>query len=196
MFKTYTAPQVGATSIDDEGSTWRVTSVEGAHINWKLFKESKLTKEIDFKIQPEFTGWRDKLLYFIPRVLESKIDTSWFYRPLIKFIKKHKLSDLRGRFHLNPYTKDEARLRLLYRLWLVYKMRLRVYRMHTSRMHSETDIGALLDTAKKSTEISLRENAHLKRRLEELEKETESHSRIYIPEQRPNVVFDSDSEED
>mgnify|MGYP001456595647 CR=1 FL=1 len=44
MFKTYTAPQVGATSIDDEGSTWRVTSVEGAHINWKLFKESKLTK--------------------------------------------------------------------------------------------------------------------------------------------------------
>tara|TARA_B110001452_G_C15233357_1_gene427089 strand:- start:1236 stop:1427 length:192 start_codon:yes stop_codon:yes gene_type:complete len=63
-------------------------------------------------------------------------------------------------------------------------------------MHSETDIGALLDTAKKSTEISLRENAHLKRRLEELEKETESHSRIYIPEQRPNVVFDSDSEED
>ena len=195
MFKIYIGPQVGDMSIDDEGSRWRVTSIEGSHINWELVKASELTKEIDLKIHPAFTGWRDHLLYNIPRVLESKIDSQWFYKPLTNFIKKHKLMDSKGILKLNPYTEDEARLRLLYRLWLVYKKRLQVYRMHTSRIPREMNIENVLNIAKKSTEISLRENANLQRRLEELEKESEEHSQKMIPKHRPNIIFDSDPED-
>ena len=196
VFIMHLGPQIGDKTTDDEGSVWQITSVEGSKINWKLVQESELSKKIDMMLDPIYTGWREKLLHTIPRVLHStKIDSNWFYKPLITFLKDHNMLNESGILRLEPFTTDEPRLRLFSRLWLFYKERLRIYRMHRSRRvdrfeeHQE-----LLKTAKKMAEINKRENENLMRRLEELEQEELQQKTTLVPKQPVGIQLDSDDD--
>jgi len=195
-FAMYVGPtyNIGDKIIDEEG-TWRLTSIQNGQNNWTLIEENlppRLKKKINHMIDPAYTGWRDKLLHFIPIVLQSdNYDSNTFYKPLKEFIYRHNLVDSAGILTLNPYTDDKITLRLLYRLWLLYKERTRIHRIKTR--HVETDNSKTLEVANFMAEIHRKENERLRERLQELEEESNRTHTLHM-EPGPNVLFDSDSD--
>ena len=194
-FTMYVGPtyNIGDKITDEEG-TWQLTSIQNGQNNWTLIEENlppELKKKINHMIDPAYTGWRDKLLHFIPNVLQAdKFDSNTFYKPLKEFIYRHNLVDSAGILTLNPYTDDKITLRILYRLWLLYKERMRIHRIKTR--HVETDHSKTLELATIMAEIHRKENERLRERLRALEEEsTLTHT---TPNHGSAILFDSDSD--
>ena len=158
-----------------------------------LSEEEK--KEIEFNIQPIMTGWREKLLLFLPNLLQSKkYDSQWFFVPINEFVKKHHMVDSDGKLSLNTQSTDKHHLRLLYRLWLLIKKQMRYYGMSLSRCGKERELN--LDFIAKLSQINQRENKHLRERLDRLQKELWD-IKLHPPVLPPSgVMFDSSSDEE
>lgn len=199
VFKMYIGPtyNIGDETTDEEG-TWRVTAINNGNVQWELVDEHldpKLKQEIAEKIAPIYVGWRHKLLKFIPIALTSPKYRDTFYYPLKEFIYKYNLVDKNGILQLDPFTKDTKKAELLYRLWLLYKERVRIYKIkhrHTQDNHQE-----LQKIAKTIADINKRENQRLKQELDILNSLEHDITHTEIQKQRTNgVIFDSDSESD
>ena len=192
-FRMYLGPKVGDEKTDDQG-TWKAVAISKSNdITWKLIEESldpKLQKNIDLHIEPEFTAWRWKLLRNIPIVLQSrKFDSNVFYKPLTKFIKDHDLADDQGKLILNPFTAEPHRLRLLYRLFMLFEKQLRYNRKILPPPTHDELLATSLFTKEKNEE----ENRHLQNKIRELEAELEN---AKLTPQRPTPVVFSSSDED
>ena len=96
------------------------------HMKVPMNEEDELTdmdkQDIALHIQPGFTGWREKLLLYLPNLMQnSKIDSQWFVHPINEFVRKHHMLDSEGKLQLNTQTDDKHKLALMYRLWLLIK---------------------------------------------------------------------------
>ena len=174
------------------------------HIQLPMDGEEKLSekekKDIELHIRPEYTGWRDKLVFFLPNLLSSsKFSSHIFLKPVKNFLRIHNMLNSDNVLHINTRSNDRAHLRLLYRLWLFIKKKMRYYSMALSRT-SDMDRSRLKENmhiAQKLSEIHKRENARLKRELQRLEEvESSGENRIFIPHIPRAAVFDSSEEED
>lgn len=168
------------------------------HMKVPTNEEDELTdmdkQDIALHIQPGFTGWREKLLLYLPNLMQnSKIDRQWFVHPINEFVRKHHMLDSEGKLQLNTQTDDKHKLALMYRLWLLIKKRMRYYRMSNSRIGIEQKYNAKL--AERLYEINKRENEHLKEMIKRLEQKKDD-LKDFVHCHPPAVVFDSSDDEE
>jgi len=198
VYSIYLGPKVGDEKTDHRG-TWKAVAIsKNNDVTWECVEEildPQLQKKIDLHIEPEFTAWRWKLLRNIPTVLRSrKIDSNVFYNPLKKFIRDHALADDQGKLILNPFTAETSRLRLLYRLYLLFESQLRYHGSRLPRLNPDQLLANSLFTKEKIEE----ENRHLHDKIFELQAEldiSELESVRLFPQRPSPVVFESSDED-
>ncbi len=196
MQKTYVGrPRKVGDEVKDEDGTWRVIAIEGSVVQWELVQPTlapAVQRDIEFHIQPEFTAWRRQLIRNIPNVMQSsdKNYVHFFFKPLTAFIENHHLENANGQFMLDPFTDDLPRLRLLYRLYLLYKKQLRLFRTHGPR--EPVNHEQVFQTAQFTAGANKEQEELLTERIEALEEEV---AKLKSQTLEQYTLFDSDSDD-